>query len=84
MIFLLSKGHWKVLTVLAFSGSYYKLLTDKNILLGASYANFEGILHGITFLAVIKRLKTETFNLLKAMIRIAYDHDFLQVKSPTH
>jgi len=47
MIFLLSKGHWKVLNVFVFSGCYFKLLTEKNILLGARYANFEGFLHGI-------------------------------------
>jgi hypothetical protein len=46
MIFLLSKGHWKVLNVFFFSGCYYELLTEKNILLGARHANFEGLLHG--------------------------------------
>jgi len=71
MIFLLSKGRWKVLKAFVFSGCYYKPLTDKNILLGARPAHFEGFLHGITFLTVIKRLKAETFISLKAMIRIA-------------
>jgi len=48
MIFLLLKGHWKVLKVLVFSGCYFKLLTENNILLGARHAHFEGFLHGTT------------------------------------
>jgi len=57
MIFLLSKGHWKVLKILVFSGCYFKLLTDKNIPSGARHAHFEGLLHGKTFRIEVKRLK---------------------------
>jgi len=53
MIFLLSKGHLKVLKVLVFSGGYSNLQTDRNILLGASPAKFEGVLHGITFISFV-------------------------------
>jgi len=72
MIFLLSKCPLKVLRVSAFLGCYSKLQAHGNILLGASPANFEGFLHGITFLTVVKRLNAKTFTLLKATILILF------------
>jgi len=72
MIFFLSKCPLKVLRVSAFLECYAKLQDHKNILLRASSANFEGLLHGITFLTVVKQLNSENFNVLKAMILILF------------
>jgi len=72
MIFLLAKCPLKVLRVSASLGCYFKLQAHRNILLRASPANFEGLLHRMTFLTLVKRLNAENFNLLKAMILILF------------
>jgi hypothetical protein len=55
---------------LVFSGCYDKLLTEKNVLLGARHANFEGLLHGDNLLSRGQMIEVTKHQMRRNELRI--------------